>query len=267
MSLEAAKEPVTVTDSRPVFQFNSTGTKSWTRWDRFIVLNDEPAFHIGNICNTCDFFFKRLAVPPQSIDTPADIAALLNSGLKTLEDSPCRQIAAVLPRGRYQPVLSSGVPRHVRPGDDNDYFVREQVALWNGVESSVHEPYDPGTDYYRLGTHDIGEGRALYEFVVPTFPTSLLRNETVQEYRRRETVGSALAVSVLDIKTPAFFGDVPAVSEHWCLTHYLLDGNHKTYAASLEARPLSVLSFLALDHGVSTNIGVSKALGHLSAAP
>ena len=39
---------------------------------------------------------------------------------------------------------------------------------------------------------------------------------------------------------------------HWCLAHYLLDGHHKTFAASKAGRRLPLLSFLAIDKGIAT---------------
>jgi len=42
------------------------------------------------------------------------------------------------------------------------------------------------------------------------------------------------------------------VPEHWCLAHYLLDGHHKTRAASLVVKPITLLSFLATAESVAT---------------
>ncbi len=38
---------------------------------------------------------------------------------------------------------------------------------------------------------------------------------------------TALAVSLLDVKAPAARREQSAVAEHWCVSHYLLDGHHK----------------------------------------
>ena len=59
--------------------------------------------------------------------------------------------------------------------------------------------------------------------------------ETIRSYETligQQTIPTALAVSVLDVKGPTDWGGDPEVTEHWCLAHYLLDGHHKTYAAS-----------------------------------
>lgn len=39
--------------------------------------------------------------------------------------------------------------------------------------------------------------------------------------------------------------------EHWCLTHFLLDGHHKLEAAATAGRPVRLLSLLALGEGMS----------------
>jgi hypothetical protein len=221
MSMEAAEAVLVVTAGKPMFSFTATGSEVWPRWDRYIAVGGEPVFHLGNVCNTCDFVFARVSSATQSF-APGDVAARLNRGMTSLDDEPLDRIAEILPAGRYQPLLSSDVPRLVRPGDPADYFTREQVALW-AVEPSIarNGVWDPRTDYYRLGSHDLGEGRALFEFLVPTFPAALLRPDVVDAYRASPVRGTALAVSVLDVKRPAIFDDSPvlAVTEHWCLTH------------------------------------------------
>ena len=66
---------------------------------------------------------------------------------------------------------------------------------------------------------------------------------------KQQTIPTALAVSILDLKKA-----VDAESEigtHWCLVHFLLDGHHKIYAAAQARRAITLLSFLAVDKGVS----------------
>jgi tRNA isopentenyl-2-thiomethyl-A-37 hydroxylase MiaE len=55
------------------------------------------------------------------------------------------------------------------------------------------------------------------------------------------------------------------VTEHWCLAHYLLDGYHKTYAASLARKSITLLSFLALAESVATEENIDKTLEVLAA--
>ena len=80
------------------------------------------------------------------------------------------------------------------------------------------------------------DGRAaLYEFIIPTFPQNWLKQEPVTSYVSRLRAGeapTAVALSVLDVKQPATSKDDTAITSHWCLGHYLLDGHHKVFAAS-----------------------------------
>ncbi|MFC7671351.1 hypothetical protein ACFQT0_31050 [Hymenobacter humi] len=85
------------------------------------------------------------------------------------------------------------------------------------------------------------------------FPPSWLDTERVAHYRTEIEKGgtpTAVALSVLDVKGPAWLdesGTIPPYTEHWCLAHYLLDGHHKMYAASLLQKPIHLLAFIALD--------------------
>jgi hypothetical protein len=75
-----------------------------------------------------------------------------------------------------------------------------------------------------------------------------------------EELPTALAVSVLDVRGPATREEGPAVTEHWCLAHYLLDEHHKTYAATLAQKPITLLSFLATAESVATEENVDHVL-------
>ena len=87
------------------------------------------------------------------------------------------------------------------------------------------------------------------------FPIGWLGENEVREYVTRiseELKPTALALSVLDVKQPANWGDKAEVTEHWCLTHYLLDGHHKVYAASNLNQPITLLSFPAIKQSLAT---------------
>jgi hypothetical protein len=57
----------------------------------------------------------------------------------------------------------------------------------------------------------------------------------------------------------------PKINAHWCLSHYLLDGHHKALAASELGLPISMLSFLAIEKGISTREQVAEAIHVLAA--
>jgi hypothetical protein len=86
------------------------------------------------------------------------------------------------------------------------------------------------------------------------FPDSWLDIKRVSEFEGHIQEGrcpTVLAISVLDIKQPANWDGDPAVTSHWCLAHYIIDGHHKLFAASRAKQPVGLLSILALDRGVS----------------
>jgi hypothetical protein len=62
------------------------------------------------------------------------------------------------------------------------------------------------------------------------------------------------------VKQPSDWAGYPDITEHWCLSHYLLDGHHKLNAAAERGTPVSILSFLAVDKGVSTREQVAEAI-------
>jgi hypothetical protein len=106
-------------------------------------------------------------------------------------------------------------------------------------------PYDPRISYYRAGDQDLGQGRRLFNFIVPMFPTKWLTMTTVDKYMevlRTKASETAISIAVLEVRSSHDWprDRNPEVGEHWCLTHYLLDGHHKLHAAAETGKPLSV---------------------------
>jgi hypothetical protein len=90
-----------------------------------------------------------------------------------------------------------------------------------------------------------------------------LPGDVVDDYRKRAEHGdhaTALAVSVLDVRQPANWQGDPEITKHWCLAHFVLDGNHRLYAAAQTNTPARVLSFLSLDWSIATEDEVERAL-------
>ena len=222
-----------------------------------MTVDGKPAYHIGNVCDTCSFFFERLDGANQSI-SPSEISNTLRQGVRHLDESVLGKIKTILPDGEYVATLLTVVPSRVFPGSANDYFTHEQVELW-GIDGFWNLPHFPKTEYYRCRTKDLGERRKLFEFIVPMFPGNWLKPEECEAYKTAINFGrqpTALALTVLDIKQPATWNGEPAVIEHWCLAHYLLDGHHKTFAASELDKPITLLSFLSLGESLATEESV-----------
>jgi hypothetical protein len=266
MSSLLAVATATSTSAESRIAFVTEGGGSWPAWDRFITLDGKKAYHIGNICGTCEFFFERLEGANDKV-SPAELSKRLSAGITQLDEDLLRTVAAALPTGIYRALLVKCVPRRVMPSEPGDYFREEQVALW-GVNSFWGLPHYTKTEYYRTDPIGMTNPRGLFEFIVPMFPKSFLHSDAVCSYETLlsgGTIPTALALSVLDVKQPADWEGDPEINEHWCLSHYLLDGHHKTLAASELGLPISILSFLAVERGVSTRKQIDEAIQVLAA--
>ncbi|MGW0841283.1 hypothetical protein ACWD26_14145 [Streptomyces sp. NPDC002787] len=152
----------------------------------------------------------------------------------------------------YLPLLLRVEPRLVLPGQEGDYFSGEQVATW-GLDQFWGLPEYPHTPYYRTFETAVDASAHLYEFVVPMVPPTWNTRERLEEYielMSRGSVPTAVAVSTLDVCEPA--SGLPTDHyRHWALTHFLLDGHHKLEAAATTARPVRLLSLLAVGEGLA----------------
>jgi hypothetical protein len=243
---------ITIHDSASVLGFATKGNASWKVWNRFITIEGKDAYHIGNICGTCAFFFQRLGGANQSL-SPRGFQDQLSSGISELTDAQAALLSELLPNGDYETSLLFRVPHLVAPGSADDYFCQEQPALW-GIDGFWGLPHDPRTEYYRGVDKPLGGGAYLFEFFVPMFPKEWLDASQVAELEARLKEGrrpTALAISVLDIKQPANWVGDPQATSHWCLAHYIVDGHHKLFAASRVGRPVGLVSALALGQGIS----------------
>jgi len=256
-----------------VLGFKRTGTGQWAEWDRLLTLDGVPAYHLGNVCNTCEVLFKRLDGANRTLSA-GQLGAELGAGRPSMDAAWLQSVGELLPSGDYLPFYAEVPLALVRPGGPGDYFAEEQVATW-GVDAFWALPHDPRTEYYRGRRVDLPRdrawSRAIFEFVVPMVPHRWLHADRVAEYRRRRggEPPTALALSVLDVKMPATWDQEPAVAEPWCLVHYLLDGRHKTYAASLDGAPVGLLSYLAVGQSIADPGDAREAVGRLAsrAAP
>lgn len=75
---------VLVSDSASPISFQSAAGGQWDVWDRYIAIDGKRAFHIGNICGTCSFFFERLEGANQSINVE-EVVDRLNVGVSTMD--------------------------------------------------------------------------------------------------------------------------------------------------------------------------------------
>ncbi|WP_285472338.1 hypothetical protein [Actinoplanes sp. NBRC 101535] len=224
---------------------------------RVLAVDDKPAFELSYWCGTCQFLFERLEGATATFSP--DDADGLASGISGIDHAVISRFGTLLPEGGYRPLLLEVTPRLVFPSAPGDYFAEDQVATW-GPESFWGLPVYPRTPYYRTFETRVDDGAHFYEFVVPMVPPSWNEPDRVAAYTAALGSGvtpTAVAVSILDVCNPAEEHGVD-VYAHWALTHFLLDGHHKTQAGAEAGRPIQLLSLLAVDPGLSTPEQVAR---------
>ncbi|MFM8831986.1 MAG: hypothetical protein ACKOHM_13400, partial [Spartobacteria bacterium] len=74
---------LSVHKSQSPLGFSTEGGGAWKEWDRFITLEGKKAYHIGNICGTCSFFFERHSGANQSL-SPKELQEEITHGITKL---------------------------------------------------------------------------------------------------------------------------------------------------------------------------------------
>ena len=182
--------------------FDSTGGGYWKTWDRFLTVEGKAAYHLGNICGTCPFFFERLDGANQLIDAAA-IRDAVNAGIDSVEVEAAQCFQALLPNGNYKALLFDIAPRMVALGTSDDYFANEQVQTW-GLDLFWNLPHDPRVQYYRGNTRCFDAHATLFGFLIPMIPYNWLDQNRVTDYLDSTCQPTAVALSVLDVKQRRF---------------------------------------------------------------
>jgi hypothetical protein len=246
-------------DSR--LKFESDG------WMRYLTIDGARAYHLGGSCQTCGFLFERLDGANKRVEIEETVAKL-REGVESLDEDAVSVIGRGLPEDDYSVMLAAGCVTQVTPGKANDYFTGEQIALW-GEDNFWCLPHDPRIAYFRAGEQDMGERRRLFHFIVPMFPSGWLRMGAVGEYVKSLTEkasGTAVSIATLEVRAPAeyYTEQPPDPSEHWCLTHYLLDGHHKLHAAEQNGKPVSLLSFIIWSESMASRGQIEEVLAFMA---
>jgi hypothetical protein len=238
--------------------------------DRFLLIDGRRAYNLGISCQTCSLLFERLPGAIKSLEIERTAEAL-QEGVASLSDPVVETVARGLPKGEYMALLGEAPLRLVHPSGKGDYFCEDQITLW-GEDTFWCLPHDPRIPYFRAGESDFDHSRRLFNFIVPMYPTKWLtfRPPSVYDQELRERGrGTAEALSILDVRSPADWAgnERPDPIEHWCLTHYLIDGHHKLHAASESGRPVRILSFVALAQSASSREQIEQAIDFLRISP
>jgi len=242
MDLIATKK-LTNRGSNSKLAFTTSGGGSWPVWDRFISIDSDPVFHIGNICGTCEFFFRRVSASDVDSFEIEEIRSILESGLSRI-DKNVLKLKQVIPNGKYTVALFTALPRQIDATHTPDYFAHEQRLAWGPADDESV----PGTQYYRGDSRPIGKDKMLFEFFVPFTNPNSTDPDRVNHYKELLASGSrptAISLAVLDVKSSATrYSQYP---EHWCFANYLIDGHHKVLASDQSNLPITMLSFISLD--------------------
>ena len=87
---------ITISYSSSIIGFE----KSNNGWDRYLKIGNERAYHIGNVCGTCAFFFERIESANDTTCATA-IAERLNSGIDIIDPAFTSILSQILPTGTY----------------------------------------------------------------------------------------------------------------------------------------------------------------------
>jgi hypothetical protein len=244
---------ITNSDSRSGLRFTTTGGGTWKVWDRFLALDERLLVHLGNVCGTCEFFFRYVDEQPINGFELDSLRVLLEHGLDTLEPA-VSHFCSVVPNGDYIACLFEGHLAASGTPACPDYFTSEQTEAWGRDNQEIA---NGRCDYYRGDSVVIADAEKLFEFVVPLTPNQGLQRSRVDHYVRLLASGikpTAVAISVLDVKSSMDWPEdgqgnelEPTFPTHWCLAHYLLDGHHKVAAAAESGHVVTLLSFIAFE--------------------
>ncbi|MCW5823247.1 MAG: hypothetical protein KIT34_10615 [Cyanobacteria bacterium TGS_CYA1] len=240
-----ASKHVSVENAQPIVKFIRPAAKNYPAdgWDRYLYVNDKPTFYLGVVCETCDFMFRRIPADFSKIDARA-ISDHLNRGLLEIGETEIYAVTKLIPSGNYRALLLELYPALIQPGTDDDHFAHKSYDDWGDEEFGARP-----IEHYQTEIIKVDESKSIFEFVVPMFDRTKLDNLRVEYYRNKIRDGekpTALAVSILDTKWRYDFDDYDDLVEYpFCCAHFLLDGHHKIYAASLERSPITLLTFLS----------------------
>lgn len=228
---------------------------------RHLTLDGRRAYLLTTRCDTCPFLFERSEGANQSVDV-AEFAETLRAGIGALDPSVVETAARAMPDGRYRVALLDATPMLVWPGDGHDYFTHEQLDVWE-IDPFWGLPNNPRVPYFRTANLPVSDHARLFEFVVPMFPPRWGNKEAMDDYRERVGRGehpTALSISILDVRQPADWDGDPEINEHWCLAHFIADGNHRVYGAAEAGMPARLLSFVSEDWSVASWGEIDRAL-------
>ncbi len=259
----------TVSNSNSPIQFTlpKSENSSWPYWYRYLEINGKKAFETGNICGTCNGFFRRLPGEKKyNIAIAQQLSESLNTGLNSLNTHILQQAEMLVPNGEYYVFLKNIKPQICKSGNEIDFFHHE---LTN--KERMH-PNNPNTFYFRLPSlkytsafiYDLSiptynmkyekKTHMLLESLVPLISYELLDNSRIDYYRKKLRSGETPTVFALGIWDKLTCLNNDTIDMYDFLANYIIDGHHKAYAAALENKSISLLTYVKKDNLVNERI-------------
>lgn len=231
--------------SKSLLSFSFEGSGSWPEWYRFLTWDKQQLIKIGNICETCGFFFEHINEDKKPRYPLSDVRPELQDGLTDINYG-IKAFSRLVPKGNYMAMHMQLEPKSVRDGQVSNYFKDEYATTWNDFSSPSND------DYYRCESLAIAPKEKVFEFVIPFQTRESLNEERVEFYKQLLSQGqrpTAIAIGVLDVNVSEEYHEEPqSLSTHWSFANYVLDGHHKLEAAAQTGTPISMLTFLSFDH-------------------
>lgn len=233
---------------------------TWKVWDRFISIDKEKLYHIGNVCGTCEFFFLKQEKNLEINFNKEILISELNNGELKFDSESINKLSKLIPNGKYLVLETEINPQLVTIDSGNNYFTNEQREAWRYEEFDVQENNKlKFNNYFREDLVDFGKLKyehkhGFINFFVPLYPTKELNNKRVEFYSNEIENGKKpiiISIGVLDVKTSEEYPEIngkeiePEFGTHWCLANYIIDGHHKLMAAAKSKKPIKLITFIS----------------------
>lgn len=257
MLLDTAE--TTINNSQSLLAFSRPETDGvFGFWDEYLTIGKKKVYQTGVACSECSFSFERIdedAISSTSVinNLPEKIVEQLDNGIKKIDQTILEQVKKLVPNGQYSVLLTQIIPTLVIPQQKGDYFVEELAVLDRDAAQNL---YNPKTNYFRLNTVVLPNGSAFdetcfFEFLIPIQSLDSLDEQRLKYYENLFAQGNSptvVALSKIRVgEPPHMLQDDTSIANHIVLSHYLIEGRHKVYAAAMVQKPITLLFFVSRD--------------------
>lgn len=200
-----------------------------------LELRGQPLYETGYGCNTCRAMFGS-GEPINTPLTPEELSARFAGELTKVTSDIIATVLPLLPRGQYLVGLLRANPQF-----EEFYPPTSSISYQWLCRKSIRDCVTGLTWFKGRQIPSFGP-RTESEVILPHRIRGSYDSERIWKYRRHSEVWmyTILALSITEWR------DWSGKYSENRLTHFLLDGHHKTMAASEAGQPIQILSFLNL---------------------